>query len=182
MPPSDHKPHLPAPPLVEVLDQQRRVLALMSLAEAVRQKLRHRAVALLPYDAEGRLHLRRRTKGSGSRKSGWDVPVRGHVLAGESVQQAVARELESGMGLRAERLRPVLELPPLPENGNEQLHVFTLTRTEPAAGRGMDRDADDYAFTPEELDCLLRDFRELVSPRFLQLAEALNLKGLLRRP
>jgi len=164
-------------PLVEVLDHARRVVAVLPADEAVRQKLRHRTVVILLFDEQGRLHLHRSDTGRGR----WDASVRGPVLAGESVQDAATRSLFAGLGIHSERLRTILELPAVPENANEFMQVFTLTRPDAPSGPGMDSESRDYCFTSEELNCLLRDFRELVSPRLLFLAEALSLKGLWRR-
>ena len=174
-------PAAPSAQLVEILDASRRVVAVLPVAEAARQKLRHRIVVVLLFDDTGRLTLRRRSKTPGGRPGRWDVPVRGPVHAGEAVHDAATRWLQAELGIHAERLRPVLDLPALPENNNEFLHVFSLTRPEPPLIGGQDREAGDYRFSVEELGCLLRDFRELVSPRFLLLAEAINLKGLWRR-
>jgi len=166
-------------PLVEVLDQSRRVVALLPVDEVVRQKLRHRTVAILLFDEMGRLHLRRSDPKSAHGR--WDASVRGPVLAGESGQDAATRCLVSGLGIHSERLKPILELPAVPENANEFMQVFTLTRPETPAGKIIESETRSYYFTSEELNCLLRDFRELVSPRLLFLAESLNLKGLWRR-
>ncbi|HWR04007.1 MAG TPA: NUDIX domain-containing protein [Humidesulfovibrio sp.] len=172
----------PAPaPLVEVLDQSRRVVALLPANEAARQKLCHRTVAVLLFDELGRLALRRRPKTPAGKPGRWDVSVRGPALAGESLQDAASRALKAELGIHAERLRLVLELPAQPENNNEFLHVFSLTRLDGATPSTQDRESGEYSFSPEELDCLLRDFRELVSPRFLLLAEAMSIKGLWRR-
>jgi len=172
----------PAPaPLVEVLDQARRVVAVLPANEAVRQKLCHRTVAVLLFDEQGRLALRRRQETATGKPGRWDVSVRGPALAGESIQDAASRALKAELGIHAERLRLVLELPAQPENNNEFLHVFSLTRVEGATFSQQDRESGEYSFSAEELDCLLRDFRELVSPRFLLLAEAMSLKGLWRR-
>jgi len=179
--------------LVEVLDAQRSVVAVLPAADVARQKLPHRAVAILIFDDQGRLSLRHGESAGQPGHERWDVPVRGPVLAGESVQDAATRALKTALGIHAERLRPLLELAAQPENGNEFLHVFSLTRAEgqPSAapsrvttGWASDKaehEPGEYCFTTEELGCLMRDFRELVSPRFLLLAEALNLKGLWRR-
>jgi len=167
-------------PLVEVLDAAGRTVAVMPEAEARRQLQRHRSIAVLLYDEAGRLFLRRRDVTRLHAAGRWDTSARGAVLCGESLQDAATRILEKELGVHAERMRPALELPAQPENGNEQLHVFALSRPELPLSAAADQDSGDYAFSPEELNCLLRDFRELVSPRFLLLAEAMSLKGRLR--
>lgn len=171
-------------PLVEVLDRQRRPVAVVPATDAERQKLPHRSVAVLLYEEdEGRLILRR----LGGR---WDIFLRGPVLAGEAVTDAARRILSESAGLHVERLRPHEEIPAQPENGNQFLHVFShVLRTEALPLLNAERPdpgapgnpaktvrPDDYAFTPEELECLLRDFRELVSPRLLFLAERLGVR------
>lgn len=169
-----------AEPLLEVLDLGQRVVALLPAAEVIRQKLPHRAVCVLLHDEQGRLLLRRRQDEPAPGR--WDVPARGPVLAEEAVQDAATRCLEERLGIHAERLRPLVELPALPESGNEHLHVFSVSRAEPLVLGGGERDSGDYLFSPEELACLLRDFRELVAPRFLHLAEGVGLRGARRAP
>jgi len=166
---------------VEVLDQSRRTVAVLPLAEVARQKLCHRAVAILLFDEQGRLHLRRQAAPAGGKSGRWDTTARGAVHAKESLQDAATRILENELSVHSERMRPVLELPPRPENNNEFMQVFALTRSESPAHNGHGQETGEYSFSPEELDCLLRDFRELVSPRFLLLAEAMSLNGLWRR-
>lgn len=171
-----------AQPLVEVLDPSRRPVAVVPAAEAERQKLPHRSVAVLLYEEdEGRLILRRQ----GGR---WDIFLRGPVLAGEAVADAARRILARSAGLHVERLRPHEEIAAQPENGNQFLHVFShVLRTEALPLLNAERPEgkagrpEDYAFTPEELECLLRDFRELVSPRLLFLADRLGVRRV-RRP
>ena len=117
-------------PLVEVLDLARRTVAVMPAGEARRQKLCHRTIAILLYDEAGRLHLRKRDGVRGQPRDRWDTSVRAAVHAGESLLDAATRALEAELGIHAERMRLILELPASPENNNEFLHVFTLTRPE----------------------------------------------------
>ena len=175
------QPQQQAHPLAEVLDASRRVVAVLPAAEVTRQKLCHRSVTVLLFDGQGRLALRKKPKTPGGRPARWDVPAHGPVHAEESVLDAATRALKAELGIHAERLRPVLELPAQPESSNEFLHVFSLVRAEQPTANGQEREGAYYFFAPEELDCLLRDFRELVSPRFIMLAEAMSLKGLWRR-
>jgi len=177
-------------PLVEVMDRQGLLLAVMPVAEVRRQQLCHRSVVVLLYDEAGRLLLHRQRSVRGQLPVRWDAPVRSPVYSGESLQDAATRALEACLGIRAERMRPVEVLAPSLENGNEILHVFSLVRPEgsampgqqPGLQPGYHDDASGYCFGPEELGCLLKDFSELVSVRFLQLAEALKLTQRERRP
>jgi isopentenyl-diphosphate delta-isomerase len=164
------------------MDKTGRPLAAMPAAEVRRQLLCHRSVVILLYDEAGRLYLRKRP---GLRSQGperWDTPARSPVFRGESLQDAATRALESTLGQHAERMRLVQVMAPSLENGNEFLHVFSLARPEGGASQGNAGEGESYFFGPEELRCLLRDFSELVSARFLLLAKELKLPKRERRP
>lgn len=169
-------------PLVEVMDRHSRVLAAMPVSEVRRQQLCHRSVLILLYDETGRLFLRKRPRLRGQGPERWDIPVRSPVLSGESLQDAATRALDATLGIHAERMRLVQVIPPSLENGNEFLHVFTLVRPEGSAQHNQQDEASGYFFGSEELGCLLRDFSELVTARFLMLAKAVQLTTLGRRP
>ncbi len=160
-------------PLVEVLDPRLRPVAVVPVSEARRQLLPHRGVAVLLSDDEERVFLQRRAAGRGKRL--WDVSARGAVLAGEALSVAATRILEQATGLHVERMRLAFEQPPCVENGNEYLHVFQCARP---VGGGDTLEHGQF-YTADEVLYLMREFRELVSPRFMLLAEA---SGLFRRP
>jgi isopentenyl-diphosphate delta-isomerase len=169
-------------PLVEVMDQHNRVLAAMPVAEVRRQQLCHRSIVVLLYDEAGRLFLRKRPGLGGQGPERWDTPVRSPVFRGEALQDAATRTLEATLGIHAERMRLVQAIAPSLENGNEFQHVFSLARSEDSASQGQLDEADNYFFGPEELRCLLRDFSELVSARFILLAKELKLPRRESRP
>lgn len=164
------------------MDQLGRVLAAMPLGEVRRQQLCHRSVVILLYDDTGRLFLRKRPAQRGKGPERWDVPVRSPVYSGESLQDAATRAMKTILGIHAERMRLMQAIVPSLENGNEFLHVFSLARPEGSTIQGQPGEADNYFFGPEELRCLLRDFSELVSARFLLLAQELKLTKRERRP
>jgi len=168
--------------LVEVVDRLGRVLAAMPEAEVRRQQLCHRSVVILLYDEAGRLLLR---KGLGLRGQGplrWDLPVHSPVLRGDALLDAATRVLDATLGIHAERMRLVQAIAPSLENGNEFQHVFSLARPEGGSTLGQLGEDDAYFFGPEELRCLLKDFSELVSARFLVLAKELKLPQREHRP
>lgn len=169
--------------LVEVMDRHCQVLAAMPISEVSRQQLLHRSVVILLYDEAGRLYLCRRP---GLRDQGperWDLPVHSPVFSGESLQDAATRTLYTTLGVHAERMRLVQILPPGLENANEFVHVFTLIRPEVSVQHSQqDESGGGYYFSSEELGCLLKDFSDLVSARFLMLAKAIRLTTLARRP
>lgn len=169
-------------PLVEVMDRNNRALAAMPAAEVRRQQLCHRSVVILLFDEAGRLFLRKRPRLRGQGPERWDLPVRSPAFSGESMQDAATRALEEVLGIHAERMRLVQVIPPSLENGNEHQHVFSLVRPEGSAQHDPQSESEGYYFGAEEMECLLRDFRELVAARFLLLAQALQLMSRRRRP
>lgn len=156
-------------PLVEVLDAGLRPVAVVPMSEARRQFLQHRSVAVLLSDEGGRVYLQRTPGGRGKRL--WDVSARGAVLAHEALASAATRILEQATGLHVERMRLAFEQRPCVENGNEYLHVFQCAR--PVVG--TDTLERGQFYTADEVLYLMREFRELVSPRFMLLAEASEL-------
>jgi 8-oxo-dGTP pyrophosphatase MutT (NUDIX family) len=196
MPPATRDSGVEDSPLVEVMDHLGRVLAAVPATEVRRQQLCHRSVAILLFDEAGRLFLRKRQSRRGQGPERWDVPARSPVFSGESLLDAATRALEATLGIHSERLRQVRVMEPSLENGNEFLHIFTLVRPEGSPGHGQQPgqqngnghlngqhdEAGGYFFGPEELGCLLRDFSELVSARFLLLAQTLKLTKRERRP
>ena len=159
---------------VEILDAQARTVAVVSAIEARRQLLPHRTVAVLLQDGEGRFLLRKQLTGRGGRKH-WDVTTRSQVWQGESVRDAAVRSVEESLGLRAERLRLGFTLAPGQEHGNEVVHIFVGN-----AASVMDMANSDSGtfFRAEDVRYLIREFRELVAPRFIVL---MDLTGLLQR-
>lgn len=61
--------------------------------------LLHPVVYLHVVDADGRLVLQKRSRTKAAQPGKWDAAVGGHVLAGESVEQALARETREELGI-----------------------------------------------------------------------------------
>lgn len=165
-------PHVTPPgPLVEVLDNRKRLLLVMPLEEARRQALPHRAVMVLVFDAARNLVLARRGPARTPYPGRWDVSASGWVAPGEAVRDAAARALESSLGLRPDRLRPLAELDGGPETGHEQVSLFVSGRTAQKPRPDPDLVQEVYAFAPEELAHLMTHFRELLAPSLVLLWE-----------
>jgi isopentenyldiphosphate isomerase len=147
----------------EAVDADNRPLLVLPLAEVHRQFLNHRSVAVLVYDQDNRLLLQKRGPRRTLYPGRWDLSTYGHVLARESSYDAALRRLWADLRLRPERLRHVRDIPAGPETGREFVSVFAVPRAghlEPNA----ERVSDGFFHTREELACLVRDFRELLTP------------------
>jgi isopentenyldiphosphate isomerase len=96
--------------LVDVVDENDRVLRRATRREVRQRNLRHRAVYILVFNSHGQLFVHRRTFTKDIFPGYWDVAVGGVVSAGEDYDSAARRELREeldvpNVGLR--RLFPM---------------------------------------------------------------------------
>lgn len=103
IPYADSAPDMPLPDALEVVDARNRPLLVMPCADVLRQRLPHRAVALLPHLRRHFFLIRRR--------SVWDVAGIVPLPAGESCT-LTARQLLERLGLPPCRLSRIALLPP----------------------------------------------------------------------
>ena len=150
--------------LVEIPDGRGHPLLLTSLATAQRRKLPRRIVLGCLRDPQGRFFLLRtatsRTAGPGL----WGLSVNGSVMAGESFEGAVLRELDSTVGIKNINVRVAASLPYTNGDGASLFAVFFMAgptslppRLQPkVAGRFVDAteiqslmDQQQSTLTPE---------------------------------
>ncbi len=158
--------------LVEVVDRRNRPLAALSMREAHRQGLNHRAVVVLVFDTAGRIYLQKRSRSRSLYPGRWDLSAGGHVLLGESLTEAGAREISEELGLHVESLRLVAELPAKPETGNEFLTVFAAGHVHQEPRPNPAEAAEGCFYAQDEVSCLVREFRELITPALAVFHEA----------
>lgn len=80
----------------EVIDQRPR-------SEVHRLGLRHRAVHVLVFNAEGKVFLQKRSASKDTHPQTWDSSTSGHVDSGEDYDRSAMRELEEEIGLTVEQ-------------------------------------------------------------------------------
>ncbi|MFH9070882.1 NUDIX hydrolase [Streptomyces alboflavus] len=86
---------------VERVDGQDRVLGVVGRREAVREGWLHRVAVTVCRDDRGRILVHRRSEQVSRFPGLYEVEVGGAVNAGESYEQAAARELAEELGIRA---------------------------------------------------------------------------------
>lgn len=89
----------PADEILDIVDDNDRVLAQVPRGEAYARGLRHRCVFIQARDAAGRLFVHRRTPTKLVFPSLYDMFVGGVVGAGESYDEAALREAEEELGV-----------------------------------------------------------------------------------
>ncbi|MEV0925120.1 NUDIX domain-containing protein [Streptomyces spongiicola] len=87
--------------LVERVDGRDRVLGVVSRRQAVREGWLHRVAVTVCRDEDGRILVHRRSEQLSRFPGLYEVAVGGAANAGESYEQAAARELAEELGIRA---------------------------------------------------------------------------------
>lgn len=90
----------PGDEVVDIVDVDDRVVQQVTRREMRERGLRHRAVYVLVFNADGQLFVHRRTATKDVLPSYYDVAVGGVPAAGEGYDDAAARELEEEIGIR----------------------------------------------------------------------------------
>ena len=159
------------PDLVEFTDERDRPLGVMPLPDVHRQSLRHRSVLVLVYNPENKLYLQKRSEEKKLYPGRFDLSAAGHVRTGEARLDAAARELQKELGLVADRLRLVSEVPASRETGFEFVSLFSAGKfaVEP---KPNPREVSDGMFVDHaELAYMVMKFRELLTPGLVHFFE-----------
>ncbi|WP_324788792.1 NUDIX hydrolase [Streptomyces sp. H51] len=85
--------------IIDIVDENDRVVARSPRGEAYARSLRHRCAFILARDAKGRVFVHRRTPTKLVHPSLHDMFVGGVVAAGESYDEAALREAEEELGV-----------------------------------------------------------------------------------
>ncbi|MFE7566437.1 NUDIX hydrolase [Streptomyces sp. NPDC057539] len=86
--------------LVERVDEQDRVLAVVGRSEAVRRGWLHRIAATVCRDGEGRILVHRRSEHVPRFPGHYEAMVGGAIAVGETYEEAAGRELAEEMSVR----------------------------------------------------------------------------------
>ena len=96
--------------LVDVVDEDDRVVGRATRGEMRRQNLLHRAVYVIVVDGRDRVFVHRRTTTKDVYSGYWDVTIGGVVGAGEDYAVAAAREAAEEIGAAGVTLTPLFAL------------------------------------------------------------------------
>jgi isopentenyldiphosphate isomerase len=154
--------------LVDVVDDNDRVIATVSRAEMRARNLQHRAVSIAVLGTDGRLLVHRRAHTKDVWPSMWDLAAGGVVATGETYEDAARRELAEELGVVADDWlslgegRFADEAVAMIGRGFLVVHdgPFQFTDGEIAEVRWVDRDAlatllATESFVPDNLALLL---------------------------
>ena len=151
----------------DVVDEEDRVVGRELRSVVHGQGLRHRAVHILVRDPNGRILLQKRstTKDMNPRK--WDSSASGHLVAGETYDQAAVRELKEELDIALESLpAPCFKLPASEQTEQEFIQVYCLSWSGEIHPNQEEIERVDWFF-PEEIDRWIAERPKDFVPAFL---------------
>ena len=109
--------------IFDVVDDANRVIGQETRSKVHTQKLKHRAVHILVFNAKGDLFLQKRSRYKDANPGRWDSSAAGHVESGADYPETAARELQEELGVSAP-LELIGTHPASRETGWEFVQVF----------------------------------------------------------
>jgi isopentenyldiphosphate isomerase len=92
----------PGQELVDVIDAEGRIVAIVTRREMRQRRLPHRCSYVLVFNRRGELFVHLRTATKDVYPSHWDLTVGGVLAAGESFDAGARREVQEELGIEAE--------------------------------------------------------------------------------
>jgi isopentenyldiphosphate isomerase len=127
--------------LLDVVDENDRVIEVRTRGEIHAQGLMHRSVHILVFNNSGDLFIQKRSMSKDNEPGMWDSSAAGHVDSGEDYLGCAVRELEEELGLtETSPLEPLFRLAASPVTGMEHCIVYRCINEGP------------FELQPEEID------------------------------
>lgn len=111
--------------MLDIVDEDNRVLGQASRREVHANGSKHRAVHLFLANGRNQILLQKRSDSKPDWPGCWDSSVSGHVTAGQSFDEAVMREAEEEIGYRCTDPAPVLLIEASEMTDQEWVQLYT---------------------------------------------------------
>ncbi len=115
--------------LLPVMDLRRRTISLERRSFIHRKNLIHCAVHIIVFNERGELLIQKRSANKDRYPLFWDISVGGHLLPGETILEAAARELQEELGITDVNVEFLQQLRATPQTGQEHIYLFKTTYT-----------------------------------------------------
>ncbi len=157
--------------ILEIVDQDNKVIGKASRGECYQKGLLHRAVNIFIYNSKGEVFLQQRSEKKLKYPNVWDLSCSEHVKPGESFEEAAKRGLKEELGIDTEfeEIIPIHRM----KNGTGMYHDNELVVTFKSiydGGMNFDHNevADGKFFNPKEINNLISKNELKVTPWFLK--------------
>ncbi len=120
---------MPAEEMLDIVDDQDRVLSRAPRSRVLRDYHIHRAVMFFVFDDQEQVLVNQRSEQKELYPGHWSIAFGGHVLAGESYEAAVRREIKEEVGLEnPARLITSFQKRTADERENVKVYAVTAER------------------------------------------------------
>ena len=150
--------------MLEIVDEDNRVIGVRDRAEIHRQGLWHRSVHIFIFNSRGELYLQKRSPQKDQYPEHWDSSAAGHLIPGENLGMAAHRELGEELGIDTE-LTEVYRHPACQETGWEFVTLF-VGRTDEPVRLNLEEATEGRFFTTSQVRDLVEDPDQKVAPGF----------------
>ena len=138
--------------LLEVVDEQDRVIGIERRGVIHARGLFHRSAQVLVFDSTGQLFVQKRSEAKDEFPGLWDCSAAGHVNPGEDYRQCARRELQEELGIAgASELERLFSFPASADTGFEHCTVFRCVHDGPMRLQAEEIDAGRW-MSPAEMD------------------------------
>ena len=110
--------------LLEIVDEQNRVVGTATRGEAHKRGLMHRSVHIFLHNTDGMIFVQKRSHQKDRFPLHYDSSAAGHLDPGENYQQCAARELEEELGIKGVPLLELAYFKACEETGWEHTTLF----------------------------------------------------------
>ncbi len=117
--------------LLDVVDANDKVVAVMTRAEVHRRGLMHRTAHILVFRDNGDFFIQKRSIHKDNDPGLWDSSAAGHVDSGETYEHCAQRELGEELGIHQSSLERLFCLPASPASGVKHRTVYRCLHNGP---------------------------------------------------
>lgn len=151
--------------LLDIIDKNDHVIGQAAKEDIYAKKLRHRIVHVLVFDDSGKMLLQQRGRNSNFLPLGWSTSVGGHVISGESYEEAAMREAKEEIGITKKIDFLYKDIYKDPRGFYKHLGTFQVTYNGPFTLHPHEVEKVEFFTIPEIRDKINND--ELFHPELL---------------
>ena len=159
---------MPQDDLIDVVDEEDKVIYQITRKEAINKKLAYRAIHIFLFNSKGELFLQKRASTKKRYPDYYDSSVSGHLNANESYEEAAYRELKGELGILNVSLDKQFKIKCIYEGFPKMITLFILKYDGEIKINSKEISAGRF-YSVEEIKNMIRTNK--FTPSFIQLFE-----------